>query len=79
MRPEPFRRGARYRVKRTVKGYPEGELREGEILRYVRDGYIPYDSTTGYLFEDDAGRPRTWGLHDDEDLVSWRQTFEVLE
>jgi hypothetical protein len=49
------------------------------VLAYERDAYSRYDSYTGYFFsQDGAERLRSWDIHDDEDLESWRELFEEV-
>lgn len=46
---------------------------------YERDAYSHYHSYTGYFFsQPGAEHLRSWDIHDDDELESWRDLFEEI-
>jgi hypothetical protein len=77
-RGSPFQVGHRYKALLAARTWdPEG-LVAGEEVVYQRSGYSRYDNCSIYCFVNDTGALRTWWLHDDEPLDSWRQVFTAV-
>lgn len=69
-----FEPGHEYRVKANfVSGTTS--FFENEILTFERDGYSPYDSSFAYEFRDRSGAVKTWWLHEDRPIDTWKQHF----
>jgi hypothetical protein len=75
---EPFVVGRSYRVKKTVNNR-DFSVSEGQVLRYLCLGYVPYDGLSYFNFVDEQGRRLYWGLYDDEPIDKWREMFEECD
>lgn len=70
--------GHRYRVRRDFKAFRDSFL-AGEEMTFHNEAYSGYDSYTGYFFsQPGAARLRSWDIHNDEDLTTWRDLFEEV-
>jgi len=74
MKQKIFEVGRRYRVGQTFASGASTFL-ENEILTFESDAYSPYDSSFAYQFRDQAGAVKTWWLHEDRPIDTWRQHF----
>jgi hypothetical protein len=56
-------------------------FRKGEVLTFKRDeGYSRYDDEFLYEFHADADpESRSWRMHHDDALDSWKNDFELLD
>lgn len=77
MKQKIFEAGHRYKV---TKAFASGATSfvESEVLTFESDGYSPYDSSFAYQFRDQSGATKTWWLHEDQPIDTWKQHF-VLE
>ena len=66
-RKDPFKTGQNYRVRKTFKAFRD-TFKEGEVLRYRTSAYSHYDGMSGFFFDDESGKNRSWDIHDDVSL-----------
>lgn len=70
--------GRRYRVKKAFP-LPPWPLVEGEVVRFVRDYYSPYDDASFYEFVGEpSGSVKFWLLSDDDSDDKWKDIFELI-
>jgi hypothetical protein len=69
-----FEPGDRYKVKLSFVSGTTSFV-EKEVLTFERDGYSPYDSSFAYEFRDQFGTLKTWWLHEDRSIDTWKQYF----
>ncbi len=75
----PFRKGARYRVKRSFTALRD-IFEEGEEMTYDSTAWSRYDGITGYFFSQPGQeRLRMWDIYDDESVEIWKDLFEAMD
>ncbi|MDP9139520.1 MAG: hypothetical protein M3O62_01845 [Pseudomonadota bacterium] len=75
----PFRKGVRYRVKRSFTALRD-IFEEGEEMTYDSTAWSRYDGITGYFFSQPGrDRLRMWDIHDDESVEIWKDLFEPID
>lgn len=74
----PFVVGRLYRAKKTVAG-PYSSFREGQLLRYLCWGFVPYDEMTCFNFSDEEGKRVYWSVYDKDPIDQWEELFEEVK
>ena len=78
-KPGPFPIGQSYRVKKTFTNItpPNRVNEEGEIWRYRKQMYTPYDDLHFFEFVD-GNDIRYWEVGGDEPISVWTEFFEAV-
>jgi len=76
--PYLFTMGRLYRATKDVGSVPPKHARiaAGDMLVFLRDGYVPYDGMYVYDFLDENGDVKLWSLYSNENPEAWRDCFE---
>lgn len=75
----PFTVGRLYRVRKTFGDELHGAFREGQLLRYLCWGFVPYDELTCYNFASEQGKRVYWSVYDRDPIDRWTEYFEELK
>ena len=71
----PFTSSKSYRPKKDFTS-SVSSFRRGECLKFNNEHYSPYDGSTVYTFQTEAGTLIHWLLRDEELVDSWKDYFE---
>jgi hypothetical protein len=74
----PFVVGRLYRARKTVADRGSS-IREGQVLRYLCWGFVPYDELTCYNFTDEQCQRVYWCVYGDEPAERWKEVFEETD
>jgi hypothetical protein len=73
-----FKKNRHYRVIQDFQSGPSNFLR-GEILRFDRDSYSPYDNSFVYTFYEEMNTEKVWLLLNNDPDDTWKQYFEEID
>jgi hypothetical protein len=71
--------GHRYRVRKSFVSGGRFRFSVGEVVRFQRDAYSPYDNCFVYVFSSELdGAEKEWWLNEEQAPEIWQDYFEPL-